>query len=88
MGHALFVTPLVQTQLAAVLLQRLAQPQHIAVAEDGENAFYEFDGFAIHFQVLVIKKLHQRLRHCQSQLAHFRLPFSASVMQARSGTLF
>jgi hypothetical protein len=26
--------------------------------------------FAIHFQVLVIEELHQRLRHCQSQFAH------------------
>jgi hypothetical protein len=26
--------------------------------------------FAIDFQILVIKELHQRLRHCQSQFAH------------------
>jgi hypothetical protein len=66
--HPLLVTPLIDPHFA-VLFQRLAQP-HVAVAKDRENAFDEFMLFAIDFQVLVIKELHQRLRHCQSQFAH------------------
>ena len=68
--HALFVTPLEDPHVAAVLFQRLAQPQHVAVAKDGEDTFYEFMLFAIDVEKLVIKELHQRLRHCQSQFAH------------------
>nr|BFE96294.1 hypothetical protein GCM10020185_68300 [Pseudomonas brassicacearum subsp. brassicacearum] len=33
MGHALLVTALMDYQVAAVLLQRLAQAQHVAVAK-------------------------------------------------------
>jgi myo-inositol catabolism protein IolC len=68
--HPLLVTPLIDPHFAAVLFQRLAQPQHVAVAKDRENAFDELMLFAIDFQVLVIEELHQRLRHCQSQFAH------------------
>jgi predicted transcriptional regulator len=68
--HTLFVTPLEDPHFAAVLFQRLAQPQHVAVAKDGENTFYEFMLFAIDVEKLVIKELHQRLCHCQSQFAH------------------
>ncbi len=40
------------------------------MAENRENAFHELQLYAIHFQVLVIEELHQRLRRCQSQFAH------------------
>ena len=81
MRHTLFVTPLEDPHVAAVLFQRLAQPQHVAVAKDGEDTFYEFMLFAIDVEKLVIKELHQRLRHCQSQFAHLAqsLLFSIGV---------
>ena len=69
-GHPLLVAPLIDAHIAAVLLQRLPQPQDVAMAENRENAFHELQLYAIHFQVLVIEELHQRLRRCQSQFAH------------------
>ena len=70
MGHALLVTPLPDHQIAAVLLQRLAQPQHVAVAEDSEDAFNKLRFNTIHIDKLIIKKFNQRLCRGQSDCAH------------------
>lgn len=50
-------------QLAAILFQRLPQPQHVAVAENRENARDEFGFHAVGQQILVIEKSDERLRH-------------------------
>jgi len=69
-GHPLLIAPLIHFQAAGILLQRLAQPQHVAMAEDGEYAVHKFVLGPIHLHVLLIEKLHQRLRHRHSDPLH------------------
>ena len=69
-GHALFVAPLMHQQAAAVLFQRLPEPQHIAVAKNREHPGHKFALDPVHLDVLVIEKLHQRLGHGQSCRRH------------------
>ena len=76
MGHALLVAALVHPQRAAVLLQRLADAEYVAVAENGEDTGDELALHAIDFDVLVIEKLHQGLGHGQSRCAHGYFPDS------------
>ncbi len=49
-GPSLLVAPLIDAHIAAVLLQRLPQPQDVAMAENRENAFHELQLYAIHFR--------------------------------------
>ena len=70
MGHALLVAALMHHQIAAVLLQRLAQPQHVAVTKNGENPGDKLALDPIDFDVLVIEKFHQGLGHGQSCRTH------------------
>ncbi len=70
MGHALLVAALVHPQLARVLLQRLADAQHIAVAEDRKDPGNEPALLPVHLDVLVIEEFHQGLGHGQSNRAH------------------
>ncbi len=70
MGHALLVTALMHHQVAAVLLQRLAQAQHITVAENREHTGDKLALHAVDFDVLVIQELHQGLGHGQSCCGH------------------
>ena len=68
--HTLFVAALIDNQIAAILLQRLPQPQHVAVTKDGEEAFYELRFHAVDINVLIIKKFNQRLRGGHSDRGH------------------
>ncbi|MNC76875.1 hypothetical protein D3C75_1286940 [compost metagenome] len=70
MGHALLVTALMDHQVAAVLLQRLAQAQHVAVAKNGKHPGDELALDAIDLDVLVIEEFHQGLGHGQSCCGH------------------
>ena len=70
MGHALFVAALVHHQVAAVLLQGLAEAQHIAMPENSEYPGDELTLYAIDLDVLIIQKLHQGLGHGQSCCGH------------------
>ncbi len=79
MAHALLVTSLMDHQVAAVLLQRLPNPKHVAMPENGEDASDEFALYAIDFDVLVIEKLHQGLGHGQSGCTHVRTLFLFEV---------
>ena len=63
MGHPLLVAALMHPQIAAILFQRLPQPQHVAVAENRENARDEFGFHPVGQQILVIEKSDERLRH-------------------------
>jgi len=74
MSHTLLITALVDHQIAAILFQRLAQPQHVAMSENGEDAFYELRLNAININELIIKKFNQRLCRGQSDSAHI-LPY-------------
>ncbi|EGH66351.1 hypothetical protein PSYAC_15891 [Pseudomonas syringae pv. actinidiae str. M302091] len=78
-AHALLVTALMNHQITAVLLQRLPKTQHIAVAEDGENARDELALYAVDFDILIIEKLHQGLSHGQSGCTHIRTLFLFEV---------
>ena len=69
-GHALFVAALMHHQLAAVLLQCLAETQHVAVTENGKYPGDEFALDSIHLDVLVIEEFHQGLGHGQSCSSH------------------
>ncbi len=82
--HALFVATLMHDQLAAVLLQRLPQAQHVAVAENGKHPSDEFALHAVDFDVLVIEKLHQGLGHGQSCRGHACTLLLLEVMRRRA----
>ena len=69
-GHALFVTALMHHQAAAVLFQRLPEAQHVAVAKNRKHPGHKFALDPVHFDVLVIEKLDQRLGHGQSCCRH------------------
>ncbi|CDL11528.1 hypothetical protein [Klebsiella pneumoniae IS43] len=45
------------------------------MAENRENAFHELQLYAIHFQVLVIEELHQRLRVVSLSLPMMHNPY-------------
>ncbi|RMN88711.1 hypothetical protein ALQ51_05487 [Pseudomonas cannabina] len=84
-AHALLVTALMNHQIAAVLLQRLPQAEHIAMAKDGENARDELALHAVDFDILIIEKLHQGLSHGQSGCTHVRTLFLFEVAGVRGG---
>jgi len=69
-GHALLVAALMHHQVAAVLLQRLTQAEHVAVAENREHPGHELALHTIDFDVLVIQKFHQGLGHGQTSGGH------------------
>ena len=68
--HALLVAALVYAEMARVFLQRLAEADDHAVAEDGEDTVYERLNFAIHFDVLLVQELDDRLADCHFGFAH------------------
>ena len=65
MYHRLFVGRLVIGQVLTVLDQGLAQPGHVAVAEDTPNALNEAPFSAVAFAVLALQVFDDRLRQCQ-----------------------
>ena len=69
-SHALFVTALMHLQITAVLFQRLAQPQHIAVTKNRKHPGHKFALDPIDLHVLVVEKFHQSLGHGQSCRTH------------------
>ena len=63
MGDALLVAALHHLQMARVLLQRLADTEHVAVPKDGRHALHEGRFVTVHADVLLIKEPDQRLGH-------------------------
>lgn len=63
MGDALFVTPLHHLQVARILLQCLADTQHVAVTKNGRHALHEGRFVSINGDILLIKESDQGLSH-------------------------
>ncbi|SAJ29543.1 Uncharacterised protein [Enterobacter cloacae] len=62
-GNPLLVAPLHDFQMTGILLQRLADTEHVAVTKDGGDALHEGRFNAINADVLLIKEPDQRLGH-------------------------
>ena len=58
----------------AILLQRLADPGHVAVAEDAQHARKERPARAVALDVLGGEERHQRLSRRQSAGGHLTAP--------------
>ena len=69
--HALLVAALINTQVARILLQRLAKADYHAVAEDREDAVHERLYLAVHLDVLLVQELDDRLTYCHFGFTHF-----------------
>ena len=80
MHRALLVAHLVVAEIR-VLLQRLADARHDAVAEDAEAAGEEGRLDAVTLDVLVLEELDERLRHGQANGRGFGM----SVLISRIG---
>ena len=81
--HALLVAALINTQVARILLQRLAKAHYHAVAEDREDAVHERFYLAVHLDVLLVQELDDRLTYCHFGFTHF----SSSLTRVYSHSL-
>ncbi len=70
MRHALLVVPLVIGESMRAVYQRLAEPHHVAVAEDPEHPSHELGVRPVDLQVLVVEKTDERLGHGQPDRVH------------------
>ena len=82
--HALLVAALIDPQVTRVLLKRLSEADHHAVAEDGENAIHERLYLAVHFDVLSIEELNDCLTNSHSGFAHNASSLYSFVLRGRS----
>ena len=71
MGHALLVLALIELEFLSLLLERLPQPHHVAVAGQHHHAADKAVLRAVKAHVLVFQKAYQRLRHCEPNRLHF-----------------
>src|SRR5262249_22755278 len=67
--HRLLVPALEEGELVAVLVQRLADPVHVPVAEDAEDAGYQSAPLAVALALLHLQVADERLRHRESDRA-------------------
>ena len=63
MGNPLLVTALHHLQMAGILLQRLADTEHVTVPKDRCHALHKGRFVTINANVLLIKESDQRLGH-------------------------
>ena len=63
MGDTLLVAALHDVQMTGVLLQRLADTEHVAVTKDGGYALHEGHFVTVYADVLLIEEPDQRLGH-------------------------
>ena len=63
MGDALLIAALHDVQMTGVLLQRLADTEHVAVTKDGGYALHEGHFVTVYADVLLIEEPDQRLGH-------------------------
>ena len=66
MRHALLVAPHAHDEISRILLKRLSDADHVAMAEDAEDALEHRILLAIEFNVLVVEELHECLCDCKA----------------------
>lgn len=64
MHHPLLIAALIHLQSTRVLLKRLPKAKHVAVAENSKHTLNEALRPIAEIDILLIQKLHQRLRRC------------------------
>lgn len=63
MRNSLLITSLHHLQMPGILLQRLADSEHITVTKDGRHALHEGRFMSINADILLIEEFDQRLGH-------------------------
>ena len=69
-GHALLVAALIHAQVPRILIERLAETDDHAVAENGEDAVHKRLHLAVHLNVLLVQELDDGLTDCHFGFTH------------------